>query len=200
MRSCAPIPPPRARPPVASAAAADRSPRRTRPRSAWRWIPISNPSWSPDPLARMTMKLFKLAAALLVGSCAIALAQSAAPSRPGAAGAQSGDLPANANVVGSGPIVMPPPAPRPGGNAPSRPRGDFTIHSRHLLYVTLPGSLERPMFPNGNGIVVLDADNNYAFVKRIHLWDYSGSMAPEDISGVAASPATNMLYLTARGR
>ena len=146
------------------------------------------------------MKLFKLAAALLVGSCAIALAQSAAPSRPGAAGAQSGDLPANANVVGSGPIVMPPPAPRPGGNAPSRPRGDFTIHSRHLLYVTLPGSLERPMFPNGNGIVVLDADNNYAFVKRIHLWDYAGSMAPEDISGVAASPATNMLYLSARGR
>jgi DNA-binding beta-propeller fold protein YncE len=146
------------------------------------------------------MKLFKLAAALLVGSCAIAFAQSAAPSRPGAAGAQSGDLPANANVVGSGPIVMPPPAPRPGGNAPSRPRGDFTIHSRHLLYVTLPGSLERPMFPNGNGIVVLDADNNYAFVKRIHLWDYAGSMAPEDISGVAASPATNMLYLSARGR
>jgi len=146
------------------------------------------------------MKPFKLAAALLVGSCAIAFAQSAAPSRPGAAGAQSGDLPANANVVGSGPIVMPPPAPRPGGNAPSRPRGDFTIHSRHLLYVTLPGSLERPMFPNGNGIVVLDADNNYAFVKRIHLWDYAGSMAPEDISGVAASPATNMLYLSARGR
>ena len=56
------------------------------------------------------------------------------------------------------------------------------------------------MWPNGTGIVVLDADNNYAFVKRIHLWDYSGSMAPEDISGVAASPATNMLYLSARGR
>src|SRR5689334_21279251 len=149
----------------------------------------------------MTMKLFKLAAALLVGSCALALAQSAAPSRPGAAAAQSSaiPLPANANVVGSGPIIAPP-VPRPSGNGPSRPRGDFTIHSRHLLYVTLPGSLERPMFPNGNGIVVLDADNNYAFVKRIHLWDYSGSMAPEDISGVAASPATNMLYLTARGR
>jgi DNA-binding beta-propeller fold protein YncE len=144
----------------------------------------------------------KLAAALLVGSCAAALAQNATPSRPGAAQAQSSatPLPANASVVGSGPIVMPPPPPRPGGSGPSRPRGDFTIHSRHLLYVTLPGSLERPMFPNGTGIVVLDADNNYAFVKRIHLWDYSGSMAPEDISGVAASPATNMLYLSARGR
>src|SRR3954466_8770255 len=147
----------------------------------------------------MTMKLFKLAATLLIGSCAMALAQDAPP-RPGAAGAQSsaGPLPANANVVGSGPIIAPP-VPRPGGNAPNRPRGDFTIHSRHLIYVTLPGSLERPMFPNGNGIVVLDADNNYAFVKRIHLWDYAGSMAPENISGVAASPATNMLYLSARG-
>ena len=145
--------------------------------------------------------MLKLAGALLLGTCAVALAQSAAPSRPGAAQAQSSanPLPASANVVGSGPIVMPP-VPRPAGAGPQRPRGDFTIHSRHLLYVTLPGSLERPMFPNGSGIVVLDADNNYAFVKHIHVWDYAGSMAPEDVSGVAASPATNMLYLTARGR
>src|SRR5882757_1046300 len=101
----------------------------------------------------MSMKnvLLKLAVALLVGTCASALAQSASPSRPGAAQAQSNAIPlsANANVVGSGLIVMPP-VPRT-GNAPSRPRGDFTIHSRHLLYVTLPGSLERPMFPNGTG-------------------------------------------------
>src|SRR6185503_4356233 len=132
----------------------------------------------------MKNPLLKLAAALLLTTGVGALAQPATTPRPGAAGAQSSaiPLPANANVVGSGPIVMPPPAPRPGG-APSRPRGDFTIHSRHLLYVTLPGSLERPMWPNGSGIVVLDAENNYTFVKRIHLWDYSGSMAPEDISG-----------------
>ena len=32
------------------------------------------------------MKLFKLAATLLIGSCVVALAQDAAPSRPGAAG------------------------------------------------------------------------------------------------------------------
>src|SRR5690242_17418936 len=147
--------------------------------------------------------VMKLAGALLIGTCAVALAQSAAPSRPGAAQAQAATaLPANANVVGTGPIIAPP-VPRPpesGQPTVRRPRGDFTIHSRHLLYVTLPGSLERPMWPNGSGIVVLDADNNYAFVKRIHVWDYAGSMAPEDISGVAASPATNMLYLAARGR
>ncbi|HEU0096703.1 MAG TPA: PQQ-binding-like beta-propeller repeat protein [Rhizomicrobium sp.] len=141
----------------------------------------------------------KLAAALLAGTCVVALAQS--PSRPGAAGAQANDvsLPATAGTVGTGPIVMPPAPPKPGAS-PARARGDFTIHTHHLIYVTLPGSLERPMYPNGDGIVVLDAENNYAFVKRIHVWNYAGSMTPEDISGVAASPATNMLYLSARGR
>jgi hypothetical protein len=112
----------------------------------------------------------------------------------------AGALQPNANVVGSGPVVQPP-QPRPADRGqPIRARGDFTVHTRHLIYVTLPGSLERPIYPNGDGIVVLDADNNYAFVKRIHVWDYSGSMSPEDISGVAAEPATNMLYLAARGR
>jgi DNA-binding beta-propeller fold protein YncE len=147
----------------------------------------------------MTMKklVLKLATALLVSTGAAALAQS---SGSGAAPQQtnSGPLPSGANVVGGGPIVQAPP--RPQENAPTRARGDFAIHTRHLLYVTLPGSLERPIYPNGDGIVVLDADNNYAFVKRIHVWDYAGSISPEDISGVAASPATNMLYLAARGR
>jgi DNA-binding beta-propeller fold protein YncE len=148
----------------------------------------------------MSMKnvLMKLAAALLVGTCGGAIAQGAGP---GASPQQmnTAPLPPNANVIGSGPIIQPPPPPRP-ANAPTRARGDFTVHSRHLIYVTLPGSLERPIYPNGDGIVVLDADHDYQFVKRIHVWDYAGSMSPEDISGVAASPATNMLYLAARGR
>src|SRR5262245_27666623 len=97
------------------------------------------------------------------------------------------------------PTAGPPPA-NPAPQQSARARGDFTIHERHLVYVTLPGSLERPIFPNGDGIVVLDADHEYAFVRRIHVWEYAASMSPEDISGVAASPATNMLYLAARGR
>ena len=146
----------------------------------------------------MKRGLIALAAALLVSSSVCAGAQDANP-RPGAAPPQmnSGPLPPNANVVGSGPVVRPP-RPRPTGAAGAR--GSFAPRTRHLIYITLPGSLERPMFPAGDGIVVLDADNNYAFVKRIHVWDYAGSMTPEDISGVAASPATNMLYLSARGR
>lgn len=139
--------------------------------------------------------MIRLATALLMGGSVAALAQNAGP---GAAPQQmnAGPLPANANVVGSGPIAQPPAPPRVAGRA----RGNFASRGRHLIYVTLPGSLERPIYPNGDGIVVLDADNNYAFVKRIHVWNYAGSMSLEDISGVAASPATNMLYLSARGR
>jgi DNA-binding beta-propeller fold protein YncE len=146
---------------------------------------------------KMKHSLPKLAAVLLLAAAGSALAQG-----PGAAPQQmnAGPLPPNANVVGSGPIVQQPQPRAAQTGQPTRARGDFTIHSRHLLYVTLPGSLERPIYPNGDGIVVLDADNNYAFVKHIHVWDYAGSMSPEDISGVAASPTTNMLYLAARGR
>ena len=42
---------------------------------------------------------------------------------------------------------------------------------KELIYVTVPGSLERSPDQNGNGIVVLDAKNNYNFVKRIPVFD-----------------------------
>ena len=116
----------------------------------------------------------------------------------GCAGFTTSSVPAAAPQTPPAPPPANPTAQQPG--ATGRVQRDFTIHARHLLYVAVPGSLERPIYPNGDGLVVLDADNNYAFVKRIHLWDYAASMSPEDISGVAASPATNMLYLSARGR
>jgi DNA-binding beta-propeller fold protein YncE len=71
---------------------------------------------------------------------------------------------------------------------------------RHLLYVVLPGSLERPGWLNGVGVVVLDVDDGYRFVKRIPTWAYAASMSPEQVSGAAASPVTNLLYIAARGR
>src|SRR5438067_11689251 len=37
---------------------------------------------------------------------------------------------------------------------------------KELIYVTLPGTLEGSPDANGSGIVVLDAKNNYNFVKR----------------------------------
>jgi DNA-binding beta-propeller fold protein YncE len=80
------------------------------------------------------------------------------------------------------------------------PHDNFRPRGRHLLYVTVPGSLERPGWSSGVGIVVLDVDDNYRFVKRIPTWEYAGSMSPEQISGVAASPVTNLIYVAARGR
>jgi DNA-binding beta-propeller fold protein YncE len=80
------------------------------------------------------------------------------------------------------------------------PPDSFRPRGRHLLYVTEPGSLERPGWSSGVGIIVLDINDNNHFVKRIPVWDYAGSMSPEQVSGVAASPVTNLIYVAARGR
>jgi len=71
---------------------------------------------------------------------------------------------------------------------------------KHLVYVTLPGTLEGSWDQNGNGIVVLDANNNYSFVKRITTWDVPASRNPEQVAGVTASPVTQMIYVATRGR
>lgn len=72
--------------------------------------------------------------------------------------------------------------------------------ARHLLYVALPGSTEGPAYRNGLGVVVLDADDHYSFVKRIPTWDVSASMSPEVVTGVTASPVTNLMYVATQGR
>jgi DNA-binding beta-propeller fold protein YncE len=147
----------------------------------------------PSPAAEFVLKSFhwenskmkfalmpNIRATLLL--CAAILFPSAAPLAAQAPAAQSPAAQASR------------PAPARRVNNSFRPRG------RHLIYVALPGSLERPGWANGTGIVVLDADNNYQFVKRIPTWDYAGSMSPEQVSGMAASPVTNLIYVAARGR
>ena len=71
---------------------------------------------------------------------------------------------------------------------------------KELIYVVLPGTLEGSWDQNGNGIVVLDAANNYTFIKRIPTWEVPASSFPLQVSGVDASPATQMIYVAARGR
>src|SRR5471030_1328908 len=71
---------------------------------------------------------------------------------------------------------------------------------KELIYVTLPGTLEGAWDQNGTGIVVLDAANNFNFVKRIPTWDVPASGFPEQMAGVTASPETQMIYLATRGR
>src|SRR5437868_6157560 len=79
----------------------------------------------------------------------------------------------------------------------------FGKRDRRLVYVALPGGSAGGQFSsemNGVGIVVLDVDRNFEFVKRIPTWNVAASTSPEEVSGVAASTATNMIYLATRGR
>jgi len=71
---------------------------------------------------------------------------------------------------------------------------------KELIYVCLPGTLEGSWDQNGSGIVVLDAANDYAFIKRITTWDIPASRFPEQVAGVTASPVTQMIYVATRGR
>lgn len=117
-----------------------------------------------------------MASAALAAHVAFAQASSPAPAKPAAAGSATTTRP------------------------PIDASNYFRPRDRELIYVTLPGSLETPAYHNGTGIVVLDAANDYLFVKRIPTWDYPASMSPEQVSGVAASAMTNMIYVAARGR
>ena len=90
----------------------------------------------------------------------------------------------------------------PRDNGPHIAKG-FGKRDRRLVYVTLPGGSAGGQFSsegNGVGIVVLDVDRNFEFVKRIPTWNVAASVSPEEVSGVAASGATNMIYLATRGR
>jgi len=71
---------------------------------------------------------------------------------------------------------------------------------KELVYVAVPGTLEGSADRNGTGLVVLDARDNYNFVKRIQTWDVPASKNSEQVSGVTASPVTQMIYVATRGR
>src|ERR1700686_3220263 len=97
---------------------------------------------------------------------------------------------------------------REAGSSDPRDRGPhiakgFGKRDRRLVYVALPGGSAGGQFSsemNGVGIVVLDVDRNFEFVKRIPTWNVAASTSPEEVSGVAGSTATNMIYLATRGR
>jgi DNA-binding beta-propeller fold protein YncE len=81
-----------------------------------------------------------------------------------------------------------------------RPGGLVAPPAKELLYVALPGTLEGSWDQNGSGIVVLDVTNNYRFIKRIPTWFVPASSFPMQVSGMDASPVTQMVYVAARGR
>jgi len=68
--------------------------------------------------------------------------------------------------------------------------------NRHLLYIALPGGSGAD---GQSGIVVLDADRNYQFVKRIPYGLPAARMPGPEITGVAASVPENKFYVTTQG-
>ena len=68
------------------------------------------------------------------------------------------------------------------------PGRGFTLGEKELIYAAVPGS-----------IVVLDAKHDYTFVKRIVFEEKPAPLPLESIAGMAASIATNMVYVSTRG-
>ena len=67
---------------------------------------------------------------------------------------------------------------------------------RHLVYIGTPGDQGTD---NQSGVIVLDADKNYSFVKRISYELPAAKMPGGKVSGIAASVPLQMLYITQDG-
>lgn len=68
--------------------------------------------------------------------------------------------------------------------------------SRHLVYIATPGDGGTD---NQSGIVVLDADKNFSFLKRISYDLPASKMPGPKVSGITASVPLNMVYVTLNG-
>jgi hypothetical protein len=80
----------------------------------------------------------------------------------------------------------------PGG--PGRPPAGDRI--RHLVYIGTPGDGGTD---NQSGIVVLDADKSYSFVKRISYDLPAAQMPGGKVSGIVANVPLQMIYVTQDG-
>ena len=77
---------------------------------------------------------------------------------------------------------------------PRAPRDSEPV--RHLIYIATPGDNGTD---NQSGIVVLDADKNYSFLKRISYQLPASKMPGPKVSGITASLPLQMLYVTVDG-
>jgi len=67
---------------------------------------------------------------------------------------------------------------------------------RHLVYIATPGDNGTD---NQSGIVVLDADKDYSFLKRISYELPASKMPGPKVSGITVSLPLQMLYVTVDG-
>jgi len=66
---------------------------------------------------------------------------------------------------------------------------------RRLLYVALPGIRDYAQY-GGTGIIVLDIDHDFAFVRRIAVPALGTATHPNAAKGISASEATGRLYVS----
>jgi hypothetical protein len=71
-----------------------------------------------------------------------------------------------------------------------------TARARHLVYIATPGDNGTD---NQSGVVVLDADDNYSFLKRISYELPAAMMPGPKVAGITASLPLQMLYVTTDG-
>ena len=81
----------------------------------------------------------------------------------------------------------------PGARGGGAPRGE---QIRHLVYIATPGDGGTD---NQSGVVVLDADKNYSFLKRISYGLPAAEMPGPKNAGIAVSVPLHMLYVTTDG-
>src|SRR4026207_1275351 len=67
---------------------------------------------------------------------------------------------------------------------------------RHLVYIATPGDNGTD---NQSGVVVLDADKGYSFIKRISYELPASKMPGPKVSGITVSLPLQMLYVTTDG-
>lgn len=67
---------------------------------------------------------------------------------------------------------------------------------RNLVYIATPGDGGTD---NQSGIVVLDADKNYSFIKRISYQLAASKMPGPKVAGITASVPLNMIYVAVNG-
>jgi hypothetical protein len=71
-----------------------------------------------------------------------------------------------------------------------------SVPVRHLVYIATPGDNDTD---NQSGIVVLDADKDYSFLKRISYDLPASTMPGPKVSGITVSLPLQILYVTTDG-
>jgi hypothetical protein len=75
------------------------------------------------------------------------------------------------------------------------PQPNTRIRPRDILYAAVPDRASSLPY-GGIGILAFDVKDNFRLIKRISAWEYAASQEPDEMRGIAASPANGLLYVS----